>query len=87
MNNQCWFKPKRYGFGFGLPITRQGWLALFVLLVTIGISIHVNDIFNPEVTSDQGLRFLLDLFLIVSIFTALFKDRVEGGLKWRWGNK
>ena len=33
-----WFPAKKYGYGWGLPDCRQGWLVLFVfsLLVAVG---------------------------------------------------
>ena len=35
---QYWFRAKRYGWGWGLPVAWQGWLvlALFFALVFVG---------------------------------------------------
>ncbi len=37
--SQYWFRAKRYGWGWGLPLTWQGWavLALFGALLVLGI--------------------------------------------------
>nr|WP_321467463.1 hypothetical protein [uncultured Desulfobulbus sp.] len=29
---RCWFPAKRYGYGWGLPKTWQGWLVLIIYL-------------------------------------------------------
>jgi len=37
-NDNYWFPAKRYGWGWGLPVTWQGWAALlvFALLLSLG---------------------------------------------------
>jgi hypothetical protein len=32
-----WFPAKRYGWGWGLPSTRQGWLVLIAYIVSVGL--------------------------------------------------
>ncbi len=32
---QCWFPAKRYGWGWGVPQTWQGWLVLISYLVVV----------------------------------------------------
>jgi hypothetical protein len=83
--NKYWFKPKRYGYGF-YPITWEGWLFTLVLLLLVFISAYLNNFIVKADTRD-GLRFLLDVILITSVFTCLFKDKVKFGLRWQWGNK
>ena len=34
-NKQYWFRAKRYGWGWGLPIAWQGWVVLSVWFVAI----------------------------------------------------
>ncbi len=34
-NKDIWFPAKRYGWGWGLPITWQGWIVLVVYLVLL----------------------------------------------------
>ena len=84
--NKYWFKPKCFGWGF-FPISWEGWVATLALLGVLFISIYVNDFSNSEIESKEGLNFLLDLFIIMGVFTALFRDKVEGGLQWSWGCK
>lgn len=81
-----WFKPKKYGYGF-FPISWEGYLSIFVFILFLFISAYVNNIFGTEAGLKEGLGFILDVFIIASIFTVLFKHRVEGGLRWQWGEK
>ncbi|EAT16529.1 hypothetical protein HTZ97_09430 [Desulfuromonas acetoxidans] len=34
-NNKFWFPAKKYGFGWGFPITWQGWLVLLTYFILI----------------------------------------------------
>ena len=81
-----WFKPKHFGYGF-FPITWEGWLSTLVLILLIFMSAYVNGFFSEEVSSKGGFDFLLDVIVICTIFTLLFKDKVRGGLQWHWGWK
>ncbi len=82
-----WFKPKRYGYGF-VPVTTCGWLATLALLAILLFAGYTNGLFAPEeVSIRDGLRYMLDIFMITALFTILCKDKVEGGLAWRWGGK
>jgi len=88
--NKYWFKPKKYGYGF-FPISWEGWLATFILVVLVLLSAYVNNFFcgNSEkevvLEAKNGFRFLLDVLMISGLFTVLFKDKVKHGLQWRWG--
>lgn len=81
-----WFLPKCYGYGF-FPISWQGWLATLVLLGLILLSVYINNFFNCQVSTQNGFRFFLDVTILICLFTALFKDKVKGGLRWQWGRK
>jgi hypothetical protein len=75
-----WFPAKRYGWGWGLPGTWQGWLvmAAFVALLVAGIIL-----FPP--------RAALGLFLIYVIVLGVLLTGVcwlKGEpLRWRWGEE
>ena len=78
---KIWFPAKKYGYGWGLPITWQGWLVLmaYLLLIIIGILILIN---NP---SEIGaFRIYVLLFTIVFIFICWKKGEKPA---WRWGDK
>jgi len=79
-----WFKPKSYGYGF-FPISWEGWVSVLVLIGLLFISAYVNNFFTSEAGLKNGLRYLLDILIISGVFTALFKDKTDGDLQWRWG--
>ncbi len=80
-----WFKPKRYGWGF-FPISWEGWLLTLLLVALITLSAYLNGFSNPEITNEQGLRFIFDLFILTAIFSIISKPKTKGELKWRWGS-
>ncbi|MBF0570395.1 MAG: hypothetical protein HQL12_00850 [Candidatus Omnitrophica bacterium] len=87
--NKCWFKPKDYGWGFGVPTAWQGWVALCFLILLIltiafvdGLVSHTNGVPLKSI-----LRFIIDVVIISVLFCLLFQGKVEGGLKWRWGKE
>jgi hypothetical protein len=75
---QYWFPAKRYGWGWGLPATWQGWL---VLVTFVGLLVAGSFIFPPD-------RFLV-LYLLYTTLLALFLIGVcwlrGEPPKWRWG--
>ncbi len=81
--NKYWFKPKILGWGF-FPISIEGWLATLVLIALIWISADINNIHAEDATYRDSLRFLLDTAMLTGIFVSLYKDKVEGGLRWRF---
>ena len=73
-----WFRPKRYGYGSGLPISWQGWALLIgyiVLVVATGFLIP---------------RTVVGYISIVTILTAalvvIAARTTRGGWRWRWGD-
>jgi len=86
MMKRYWFKSKSYGYGFH-PISWEGWISTLVLVGLLSISAYVNGFFTAEVGIKSGLSFLFDVVIVSGVFTALFKDNVEGGLRWRWGRE
>ena len=89
-NVTYWFSPKLIGWGF-MPITVEGWIATIIFLALILLSAYSNDLFVKRdkkdfafLRSKQMARFVLDLVLLIALFTLLFADKVEGGLQWRF---
>jgi hypothetical protein len=75
-----WFPAKRYGWGWGLPCTWEGWLAVAVFVALIAAGAWL---FPPS-------RAVLDAYTAyVLVLVALF-----GGVcwlkgeppRWRWGD-
>lgn len=75
LDNRPWFRPKRSGFGTGLPIAWQGWalLALHVALI-VGVTVLL------------GERPLLMTIGVITVGLApmpIYRARTEGGWRWR----
>ncbi|WP_462159963.1 hypothetical protein [Pseudoalteromonas sp. GB56] len=78
-NKQVWFPAKRYGIGWTLPVTWQGWAVLLIYTVSlIALSARVS------VTTQTQLWLLC--FLPTSlIFLAIVMLKGERPVRWRWG--
>lgn len=76
---QYWFPAKRYGWGWGVPATWQGWLVLaaYIAAMTLGVFI-VNPVHSP-----------LGFFVLSTMATAIFVlvcYRTGEPPRWRWGD-
>jgi hypothetical protein len=80
IHRKIWFPAKRYGWGWGLPITWQGWLVLigYVLLIVAG-----RFWFLPEYHAATFVFYVLFL-TVLFISICWFKGEPP---KWRWGGK
>ena len=72
-----WFRPKRYGYGVGLPFAWQGWL---LIVSHIGLIAGLAKLLqnNPVL---QFAAVLVAAFAPLPIYAA----KTEGGWHWRWG--
>ncbi|MCW3477957.1 hypothetical protein OL229_00080 [Neisseriaceae bacterium JH1-16] len=75
-----WFPAKRYGWGWGLPVTRQGWLVFIVYLVALVIGSRV---FRPDAHPVGFAVFVI----LASLLLVLICYKKGEPPKWRWGNK
>ena len=80
--NKFWFRPKRLGYDF-TPISWEGWLTTLILIILLLLSAYTNGAWEETISDKDGIRFLLDTIILACLFTALHKDKVEGGLRWR----
>lgn len=72
-----WFAPKSYGYGAGLPIAWQGWLAL--ALFVIGMT------GAPFVL--RGVWLAVAYATLVAALVVVAVRRTRGGWRWRWGGE
>lgn len=76
-----WFPAKSYGWGWGLPVTWQGWL---VVLVYFGLQFWGIRHFRAQ-------RAVRELLIYLGVVTVLFVVVVylkgERPAAWRWGGK
>lgn len=78
--NKYWFPAKRYGWGWGAPLTWQGWLAMLLYFATITALAIV---FLPE---ERPVPFFLGFGLATIILLAVCWMKGEPP-RWRWGGK
>jgi hypothetical protein len=72
-----WFRPKRFGYGAGLPFKWQGWVLLFA---------HMGFICGMAFALSDRTLLMLPLVLIVAFAPMpIYAARTEGGWKWRNG--
>ena len=73
-----WFAPKRYGFGTGMPITWQGWVATLVQIAVICGLVWL--------LGDRPLQLIAAVIPVSVIFVVLCANKTRGGIGWRWGH-
>ncbi|MGA2230480.1 MAG: hypothetical protein ABSH22_06240 [Tepidisphaeraceae bacterium] len=72
-----WFHAKRYGWGWGLPASWQGWI---VLITWIGIV----SVGSPLLASRSMPLFFVFIALMCAVILAICFAKGEPP-KWRWG--
>ena len=74
-----WFPAKKYGWGWGLPITWQGWLVLvgYFIIVTAFLLVV-----NP---AQSPIKFYLSIAMATVILLCICFAKGEKP-KWRWGD-
>lgn len=73
-----WFPAKRYGWGWGLPTSWQGWLVLTAFTVCLGVGAYA---FPPPA---EPLKFGICVALLVALLTCICWVKGEPP-RWRWG--
>jgi hypothetical protein len=75
-----WFPAKRYGWGWGIPSSRQGWLVLatFGMLVVVGIFL-----FPPSKEFGSLIAYVAVICGLLVVVCWLKGEPP----RWRWGGK
>ncbi|MGA2585162.1 MAG: hypothetical protein ABSG31_17965 [Tepidisphaeraceae bacterium] len=72
-----WFPAKRYGWGWGLPATWQGWVVVIAwLAIIIGVS--------PLLTAHHFPLFFVFMGAMAVLLIAICYAKGEPP-RWRWG--
>ena len=79
METRYWFRAKRYGWGWGLPLTWQGW-AVFAVFITLLVSNGL--VFPPRTALPAFMSGVLGLTLIL-VAVCWLKGEPP---RWRWGD-
>jgi hypothetical protein len=75
-----WFPAKRYGWGWGLPVSWQGWLVLVIFFTLIAVGIWL---FPPHKVPG---RFIAYVVVTSVIFAGVCWMKGEPP-RWRWGKE
>lgn len=80
LEQNYWFPAKRYGWGWGIPATWQGWavLAAFLVLLMAGIVIA-----PPQ---QSPAKFAGYVAVLSAVLTAVCWWKGEPP-RWRWGGE
>ena len=74
-----WFKPKRYGYGSGLPMAWQGWALLIGFLALL---------FAASLLIPYTLLGYISVVTILTVaFVVVVARTTRGGWRWRWGEE
>jgi hypothetical protein len=79
MDTRYWFRAKRYGWGWGLPLTWQGWaiLAAFIALIVADALV-----FPPRKALPAFIACVVGLSLLL-VAVCWLKGEPP---RWRWGD-
>jgi hypothetical protein len=75
LDDRPWFRPKRRGYGTGMPVAWQGWVMLAAHIALIaGLAMLL-----------QGRPVLATVMVILAALAPLplYRARTEGGWRWR----
>lgn len=73
-----WFAPKRFGYGSGLPIAWQGWLALGVYVAAIALA--------STLLATSPVALFGVIIPMTAILILIAARTTRGGWRWRWGD-
>lgn len=76
-----WFRVKRVGYGAGLPIAWQGWVAMLsYMAAVVGLAVL------GERTRGMALAgVILGIVLLTAVFVGIARARSDDEWRWRWG--
>jgi uncharacterized membrane protein YhaH (DUF805 family) len=74
-----WFPAKRYGWGWGLPNTWQGWLVLLCWLAVILVAMPLLKASHP-IACAIFIGLMVGLLLVICYLTG-------EPPAWRWGDR
>lgn len=82
-DDRPWFEQKRYGYGSGLPIAWQGWVALGLYIAVI---LGCGAVFEWGTEGYQPAAIAVGLAATIAI-VSVSKWKTRGGWRWRWGKE
>jgi len=79
MSPRYWFPAKRYGWGWGLPVTWEGWAVLAAFLALVALDALL---FPPRTASAACIAGVLGLSGMLVVVCWLKGEPP----RWRWGD-
>lgn len=76
-----WFPAKKFGWGWGPPVTWQGWVFMLTWLAILGVGLIV------LVSRGESLGWLLVYPLLMSVVMLIVCYWKGEPPKWRWGDR
>lgn len=76
-DDDAWFAPKLFGFGFGLPIAWQGWALMLCYLAVLAVLVLE--------LRRHPLQLIAALVLPTIALLVIGCAKTRGGCHWRWG--
>ena len=73
-----WFPAKRYGWGWGLPVSWQGWLVIAAYLALLFGGIYYFKLMRAT------LCLVLYMLMLTVVLIAVVAFKGERPLRWRW---
>jgi hypothetical protein len=78
-DEDAWFAPKRYGYGTGLPVSRQGWAALIGYIALVALA--------GFLIPYSLIAYIIIVLAATAAFILLCARKTRGGWRWRWGKR
>ena len=87
-DKQYWFKAKKYGWGWGLPITWQGRLSFLVfILVWLLAILLILGTADETAHSNSSIALFIGIVVLDVLALLYVSFRYGEPPKWRWGGK
>jgi len=78
-DDDAWFAPKQFGFGFGLPVAWQGWALMLCYFAVVAVLIFA--------LRNHPVQLIVALILPTVALLVIGCGKTRGGCHWRWGAK
>jgi len=74
-----WFEPKRFGYGSGLPISKEGWLLMIGYVAGVAACLIA--------LQQRPIAAAAMIVALTAAFAAIAARKTRGGWRWRWGER
>lgn len=85
-DENLWFKSKKHGYGWGLPIKWQGWAVLAAhAIIIVTATVWIDEL--PDANAKKQVGIFLVIVFVSTLALILTVNAHGPKLKWRWGEK